>query len=111
MKATVRIHLKVWYRSGVAVNLGNELTPIQVKDVPEVSWKAEKRAYYTLVMTNADSSFREFRHWLVFNIVGCDIKSGDEVFDYVTAPVLQLANKYNLFGPIFGNFFRAQYKP
>lgn len=30
----------VTYSSGVSANLGNELTPTQVKDIPNVTWKA-----------------------------------------------------------------------
>lgn len=33
------------------MNLGNELTPTQVKDVPHVSWEADAGSLYTLVMT------------------------------------------------------------
>lgn len=80
--------MKVSYPSGVTVNLGNELTPTQVKDVPQVSWEAEKGTYYTLLMTDPDAPsrtipiFREVRHWLAMNILECDIKSGDDVFEY-----------------------------
>lgn len=51
-KIVILIYLKVSYPSGVTVSLGNELTPTQVKDVPQVSWEAEKGAYYTLLMTD-----------------------------------------------------------
>lgn len=43
--------LKVSYPSGVKVDLGNILTPTQVKDQPDVEWEAEKDALYTLLMT------------------------------------------------------------
>ncbi|CAH2094029.1 unnamed protein product [Euphydryas editha] len=43
--------IKVNYPSGVEVNLGNELTPTQVKDVPTVSWDAKPDNYYVLAMT------------------------------------------------------------
>lgn len=45
------LFLKVNYQSGVEANLGNELTPTQVKDVPQVSWNAEEDQFYTLVLT------------------------------------------------------------
>lgn len=38
----------------VSVNLGNVLTPTQVKDQPTVSWEAEDGAFYTLCMTDPD---------------------------------------------------------
>lgn len=43
--------LKVSYPTGVKVDLGNVLTPTQVKDQPDVEWEAEKDAFYTLLMT------------------------------------------------------------
>ena len=33
------------------VNLGNTLTPTQVKNAPKVSWDAEPDSLYTLAMT------------------------------------------------------------
>jgi hypothetical protein len=35
----------------LSVNLGNELTPRQVKDIPTVRWNADDESYYLLVMT------------------------------------------------------------
>lgn len=35
----------------VSVNLGNELTPTQVKDIPAVHWNADDGSYYLLCMT------------------------------------------------------------
>lgn len=43
--------LKISYPSGVSVDLGNLLTPTQVKDQPKVEWEAEEGAFYTLLMT------------------------------------------------------------
>lgn len=68
--------------------MGKELTPTQVKDKPQVTWDAEKGAYYTLMMVDPDAPsrenhpFREVRHWLVFNIPESAIKSGDHVSEY-----------------------------
>lgn len=44
--------LQISYPSGVKVNLGNELTPTQVKDEPTVTFEAEKDAYYLFAMTD-----------------------------------------------------------
>jgi hypothetical protein len=44
-------NLKVTYPSGVKVDLGNVLTPTNVKDQPKVEWEAEPDAFYTLLMT------------------------------------------------------------
>jgi hypothetical protein len=43
--------LKISYPSGVSVNMGNVLTPTQVKDQPKVEFEAEAGAFYTLLMT------------------------------------------------------------
>lgn len=45
------ILLQVTYPSGVRVELGNELTPRQVKDQPKVEWEASSDNFYTLAMT------------------------------------------------------------
>lgn len=45
------LSLTISYPSGVKVELGNTLTPTQVKDVPKIDWKAEEGAYYTLLLT------------------------------------------------------------
>ncbi|XP_046386495.1 protein D3-like [Ischnura elegans] len=80
--------LQVSYGSN-NVNLGNELTPTQVKDIPTVTWDAEGDAFYTLCMTDPDApsrqdpKFREWHHWLVGNIPGSDIAAGENLSEYV----------------------------
>lgn len=46
---------RVCYDSGVSANLGNELTPTQVKHIPKVTWNADPSAFYTLCLTDAGS--------------------------------------------------------
>jgi len=81
--------IEVSYPSGVIVNMGNELTPTQVKDEPSVSWPADPNALYTLCMTDPDApsrkehTFREWHHWLVGNIPGNDITKGETLSEYV----------------------------
>ncbi|XP_055380936.1 protein D3-like [Condylostylus longicornis] len=81
--------VEVSYPSGAKVNLGKELTPTQVKDIPEVKWRSESDALYTLLMTDPDAptrsnaTFREVRHWLVVNIPGNDISKGNTLFEYI----------------------------
>ncbi|CAG2179087.1 unnamed protein product [Oppiella nova] len=75
--------IKVHYSSGVDVNLGNELTPLLVKDEPTVEWVAEEGVYYTLVMTDPDVGERsEIKHWLVVNIPGSDVSKGETLAAY-----------------------------
>lgn len=71
------------------IGLGNEFTPTQVKDKPQVKWQAEKGAYYTLLFidpdapTRAQHTMREVRHWAVMNIPESSIEKGDEVIAFV----------------------------
>lgn len=72
------------------VNLGNELTPTSVKDVPSfVSWPTQPQALYTLCLTDPDApsrkqpTFREFKHWLVVNIPGSNINDGKTLAEYI----------------------------
>lgn len=46
--------LKISYPSGVEVNLGNVLTPTEVKDQPTVELELEDGSFYTLLMTGND---------------------------------------------------------
>ena len=48
-----------------------------MKDVPVVSWNAEPDAFYTLLMVDPESTIPEFVHWLVVNIPGNDLNSGE----------------------------------
>ncbi|XP_076308229.1 protein D3-like isoform X2 [Tachypleus tridentatus] len=72
------------------VNLGNELTPTQVKDPPTyINYPYEADAFYTLCMTDPDapsrqnSKFREWHHWLIVNIPGKDICKGEVLSEYI----------------------------
>lgn len=77
------------YPSGVIVNSGNELKPIEVKDAPSVKWDADPDSYYTLIMTDPDAPSRanptrgEVRHWYVVNIAGNNVAEGEILFSYI----------------------------
>lgn len=81
--------LQVTYPSNLIVNLGNELTPTQVKDIPSVEWEAISTDFYTLLMVDpdapsrADPKLREVRHWTVVNILGANVESGETLFEYI----------------------------
>lgn len=81
--------ITVCYPSGAVVEQGNVLTPTLVKDQPTVTWKADANAYYTLCMTDPDApsrtepTFREWHHWLVGNIPGCDVSKGEVLSAYI----------------------------
>ncbi|XP_065171235.1 protein D3-like isoform X1 [Atheta coriaria] len=71
------------------VELGNELTPTQVKNAPTVQWEGEKNTYYTLAMVDPDApsrkepKFREVNHWLVVNIEGSKLAEGEVITAYL----------------------------
>ncbi|KAI4465299.1 phosphatidylethanolamine-binding protein [Holotrichia oblita] len=81
--------LHVTYSGGEKVHFGHELTPTQVKDPPTVQWTANQDAYYTLAMVDPDApsrenpTFREVNHWLIGNIHGSDLESGDVITEYL----------------------------
>jgi hypothetical protein len=81
--------VEVTYPSGAKADLGNKLTPRQVKDVPTVKWTVENNVLYTLCMTDPDApsreapKFREWHHWLVGNIPGHNVELGDILSAYV----------------------------
>nr|CAI5870264.1 unnamed protein product [Callosobruchus analis] len=81
--------VEVVYPSGAIVEMGNVLTPTQVKDIPKVTWDADSRKHYTVCMTDPDApsrkepKFREWHHWLVGNVPGCDITKGETLSAYV----------------------------
>ncbi|XP_044750335.1 protein D3-like [Coccinella septempunctata] len=77
--------ISVTYPSGKEVKFGNELTPTEVKDEPTVSWEANSDEYYLLIMTDHDTpeEVREVKHWLVGNIKGSDLSTGEVFAEYL----------------------------
>lgn len=82
--------MKVKFQNNLKVKLGNQLTPSEVQSIPiEVQWPADPNALYTLCMTDpdapsrADPQYREWHHWLVVNIPGNQIASGDTLSQYI----------------------------
>ncbi|KAF5274947.1 hypothetical protein FQR65_LT04288 [Abscondita terminalis] len=82
--------LNVTY-GNLKVNYGNELTPTDVKDPPNIEWPFEKGCFYLVLMTDPDvpcakePKDREFQHWLVGNIPGQKICKGDVLTEYIGA--------------------------
>ncbi|CAL7938127.1 unnamed protein product [Xylocopa violacea] len=137
------------------VDFGNEFTPPETQQIPEIHYKHEGGVLYTLVMTDPDAPTgkgynREFKHWLVGNIPEENIAKGEVLAEYVgPAPpkgtgkhryvflvykqnqgsitfderrlsnrdgprrkrfnIKKFAEKYDLEGPIAGNFMRVEY--
>lgn len=81
------IPMQITYRGGVSVNFGNMLTTKSVNSVPNVEWDANSNELYTLIMVDPDAphdiqALRCFRHWVVINISGSDIATGDTITTY-----------------------------
>ncbi|XP_018322170.1 protein D2-like [Agrilus planipennis] len=81
--------VEVTYADGIKVQMGNELTPTKVKDPPTVQWETEPGVFYLLCMTDPDApsrkdpQFREWHHWLVGNISGCDVTKACVISEYI----------------------------
>ncbi|CAI4226361.1 unnamed protein product [Auanema sp. JU1783] len=82
--------IEITYENDLKVNMGNELKPVQVHNKPSnISWEADPGVLYTLIMTDPDApsrsnpKFREFKHWLVVNIIGNDLSTGSSLTDYL----------------------------
>lgn len=79
--------LDVAYSAG-KVALGNELTPSEVNDEPQVKWNAAPEKFYTLILVDPDApskknpTFADVKHWLVANIPGDDVSKGDVIAEY-----------------------------
>ncbi|XP_014208287.1 protein D1-like [Copidosoma floridanum] len=69
------------------VKLGNEITPTEAKDIPEIHYKHEGGVLYTLVMTDPDTPVsghnREWQHWVVGNIPEDKVAKGEVLTEYV----------------------------
>ncbi|XP_037049415.1 protein D3-like [Bradysia coprophila] len=81
--------IEITYPSGASVNLGNELTPTEVKDKPTLKWDHDEDSFYTVILSDPDApsranpTIREVRHWYVVNIPGTDVVKGETLFDYI----------------------------
>ncbi|CAH1284670.1 unnamed protein product [Diabrotica balteata] len=81
--------LQVTYKADKKVELGNELTPTQVLEQPQLTYEGEDNSFYTLILTDPDApsrsnpKSREWNHWLVVNIPGSKISQGETISHYV----------------------------
>lgn len=80
---------EVLYIGGLRVDLGKELYPSQVQIMPwSITWPVEPDFLYTMIMTDPDypdrkgHKQREFQHWVVVNIRGTGILSGNVTTEY-----------------------------
>nr|XP_018905789.1 PREDICTED: protein D1-like [Bemisia tabaci]XP_018905790.1 PREDICTED: protein D1-like [Bemisia tabaci]XP_018905791.1 PREDICTED: protein D1-like [Bemisia tabaci]XP_018905793.1 PREDICTED: protein D1-like [Bemisia tabaci]XP_018905794.1 PREDICTED: protein D1-like [Bemisia tabaci]XP_018905795.1 PREDICTED: protein D1-like [Bemisia tabaci]XP_018905796.1 PREDICTED: protein D1-like [Bemisia tabaci] len=152
--------LQVGYTSAkVVVDFGNNITRMESREAPTfLSWPAERKRNYTLIMIDPDypsrrdrKKERQWHHWLVVDIPGNTFIKGTILSEYIpveaknntgihryvflvyeqprgeikyeeihtiAVPVDSLrspfscrefAEKYNMTGPVAGNFFLSQY--
>jgi len=83
---------QIYFPSGAQANLGNELTPRQVKDSPNVTFPVDENKpdeLYSLLVTDPDApsrsnpEFAEWRHWHIVNIPQNQISKGKEFAQYI----------------------------
>ncbi|XP_065089493.1 protein D2-like isoform X2 [Ochlerotatus camptorhynchus] len=83
--------LRIAFKSGSEVEGGNRLTPTQTRSIPSLTFNANDRSYYTLIMSDPDAPSRddprdkEFLHWVVGNIQGNDLDRAETLVEYVGA--------------------------
>ncbi|XP_063816640.1 large ribosomal subunit protein mL38 [Pseudophryne corroboree] len=85
-----RVSLRIQYNTGedmvMPIYYGNVVTPSETTLAPDVMFEAEEGTLWTLLLTNPDGHLREtdseYVHWLVGNIPGNQVLSGDEVCHY-----------------------------
>ncbi|XP_011302595.1 protein D2 [Fopius arisanus] len=76
---------------GRAMNIGDDFTPTETKDIPEIHYEYESGCFYTLIKIDLDPpsrrtpKFREFQHWIVGNIPEDRISEGEVFSEYVGA--------------------------
>ncbi|TRY87619.1 hypothetical protein DNTS_026652, partial [Danionella cerebrum] len=85
-----RVMIRVMYGedSSAVVHYGNHLTPSQAAQPPQVHYEAEENSLWTLLLTCPDEHLeneeQEYLHWLVGNIPGSAISSGEQICPYIS---------------------------
>ncbi|KAI6208895.1 Protein D3 [Aphelenchoides besseyi] len=70
------------------VNLGNVISSRFTKNQPRVYWRGNPHNYFALALVDPDAPSRkdptiaQFRHWLVINIPGKNVKKGQVISKY-----------------------------
>ncbi|KAK9890517.1 hypothetical protein WA026_010593 [Henosepilachna vigintioctopunctata] len=91
-----RNKLILHFESDKKVNLGNEFTPKDTTNQPNVIYEPEAESFYTLIAFDIDSPrrnatfFGEVIVWLVVNIPGSKVHKGDTLVEY--SPVWPFKN-------------------
>uniref|UniRef100_H2YIE3 Large ribosomal subunit protein mL38 n=1 Tax=Ciona savignyi TaxID=51511 RepID=H2YIE3_CIOSA len=86
---TLRMSVEYDTPDGTAnpVYYGNELSPGETPTPPDVTYPTTSDKLWSLLLVNLDGNFedneRELVHWLVGNIQGNDVGSGETLVDYL----------------------------
>ncbi|XP_055905250.1 protein D3-like [Eupeodes corollae] len=81
--------LKVTFDSGASVNKGNEISPFEARNQPALDWDANDNACYTILCMDVDAPAPDDRSisnivtWMVGNILGKDVDSGEVLVEYI----------------------------
>nr|AEE62465.1 unknown [Dendroctonus ponderosae] len=76
-------------KSGKVVSLGNEIARVDVREAPQVTFKADAKDFYTLQFVDPDApsrtnaTKRSVNHWLVVNIPASDVSKGQTLTEYL----------------------------
>lgn len=78
----------------IPVYHGNEVTPTEASQAPEVTYEADKDSLWTLLFINLDGHLlepdAEYLHWLVTNIPSNRVAEGQESCPYLPLPCSRL---------------------
>lgn len=85
-----RQSMLIQYTTGETIDLGESVSPLDTRTVPTIYWSvASASEYYTLLMVDPDAPsrllpiLRENLHWLVINIRGSDVTTGQTIAEYM----------------------------
>ncbi|CAB1338171.1 unnamed protein product, partial [Coregonus sp. 'balchen'] len=99
--------------SPAQVHYGNRLTPTEAAMAPQVSFVSEEGSLWTLLLTSPDEhlldSEGEYVHWLVGNIPGGAVTSGEELCQYL-APIPAKATGFHRFVYILASLSQRSFK-
>ncbi|EFA03423.1 protein D3 [Tribolium castaneum] len=108
--------ITITYPGGRTVEFGKELKPEEVKDEPQVCWDAAPDKYYTLLMFDPDAPSRmepkiaDVKHWLVVNIQGCEVKTGEVIAEYMGSGAPQGTGLHRYIFLVFEQKGKMQFK-
>lgn len=73
--------MKVLYNN-LEIKNGRFITPKETRVEPKIEYYAKPNALYTLIMHDPDAVGGNLIHWIIVNIDGNNLHSGDELLKY-----------------------------